>query len=186
MSKETVNAICIPQDGSYVHIATLDKIPLDELPPTGGQTSDTLETILKSLPGLAAYDDWYNYAFLCRRLVDLGDMNPDHSILERHSRIGPYFMYRFANNAHKILATRPDIVRPNQHFKKVDGGTVVYGSVCIFKIDKVGGVPMFRDVDESFIRHAFKGKGIMDAESLMWLSMQGLTLEERESLERQA
>ena len=178
--------MCIPQDGTPVKIVTVDLTHNSVLPATGSHNSDELEKYLEFLPGFAAYEDWLNYATRRRQLVNIGDMDPDQPIDLRYSRFGPYFLYRFSKKAHNILHAMPKIVGPNRHFKKVDGAEDVYGNAFIFKIDIKCGRPRIVDLDESVIWSAFKGKGISDAASLEWLSMQGLTWEEKESLMLQA
>ena len=174
----SVKIICIPQDGSPSKIVTVPLIGDCDLKPTGKKNSDILEERFAFVPGLADYSEWYQHGELNRELVDLGNMDPDEPFRDRVQDPGPYFLYKLSKNSQKPFPSKRNQhldLKPNQHFKDVDGGQDVYGNAFIFKLWEpvVADVESVDDLNEAVIKSAFKGKGICDAASLKWLSNQG-------------
>ena len=102
-------------------------------------------------------------------LVDLGNMDPDQTLEERSQRHGPYFMWRQTSYADTAK-------NENKSFSAFKDKATIFGDVYIFKVkepafDAAGNVG-YDDLDDKFIKTAFKGKGISAFESLKWLAEQ--------------
>lgn len=172
---ETVDVIRIPEYGLPVEIVTVPLMRTDHLPIITREPHPQ-ERHLTHVPNLLNrnYQDWLKHAKKHRKLIDLGNMDPEQPFKDRLQQHGPYFMYKFPLAARVRLEDRQ-----NEHFRRAGVGEEVYGNAFIFKLKEPvvgrrdgGVVTQFENLDEASITSAFKGKGISAEESLKWLSAQ--------------
>ena len=173
---ETVDVIRIPEHSLPVEIVTVPLMRTAHFPAIAGETR-LHERHLTHIPNLLGhnYQDWLEHAEKHRKLIDLGNMDPEQPLKDRLQRHGPYFMYKFPLEAQVVLPCRQ-----NEHFVKAGVGQEVYGNAFIFKlkepvVERGNGdavVTQLENLDKTSITSAFKGKGISAQESLKWLSAQ--------------
>lgn len=176
---ELVHVIWIPGDGSALRLEALPWLSVSDLDYWPEESAE-LEHYLGHIPDLIgrcelpAYEHWpgfkawRDYAWQHRSLVDLGYMDPDKQPGELSEYPGPYFMYKCSKES-EVLAC-------NKHFEGVPGAAGVYGDAFIFKVKEPAFIDWlmvrYDELDEDFIRNAFKGKGIASEDCLKWLSEQ--------------
>ena len=169
-AKATIDVVQIPHNGFGVGIVTL---PLMLTTDFGNVTSGS-EGHLTRVPDVRnnKYAASHQVARTYRKLVDLGEMNPEQNPRDRYQQRGPYYMYRLSEDARRYL---PDML--NEHFVRAEGAGRVYGTAFIFKVrvpasQSKSGEVEYQDLDQNFIDSAFKGRGLSASESLKWLSRQ--------------
>ena len=166
VTRQSVKVICIPVDGSVVHIR---EIPLRE------RTFDrvSFEDHLDRIPYLPENQDWQAHEWKDRVLVDLGEMDPEQTQQARQENIGPYLMY--TTSGADAMTVRG---MQNRHFEVAGCVRPIYGNVFIFQLDPTPSDDIRKrydrlaDVDKGFIDFAFDRMGISCLSSLRWLAAQ--------------
>ena len=169
-----VNVICIPCDGPGPVVLSLPLLSYTRLGSGPEETKD-MEECLMRVPDIIGYgqtpyyyhsgdQDWRRYRWQYRKLVNLGNMDPDDTSVH----LGPYYMYKGSNRDRNLLRS--------EYFDMVPGAKSVYGDVFIFKVKEREvndwGEAKYDKLDYSSIQNAFKGKGLASRECLRWLSEQ--------------